>query len=108
MELPPPGYDDETVVPKERLKKLVGHIDEELKRIEVIKRQQPSASLRIDSMLDSDLGQLFQSAEEIGMEHSEYVENLINDYDRFKMSPDEEKLLALHGDIKKLKIFLGG
>ncbi len=108
MNFPPPGYDDETVVPQQRLKFLLGQFEGELDKIKTVFQQHLPGQFRAPSAIEKQFLSLRSSAEELGSEYPFLVEKLITDYDHFRGTPDQEKLDQLFSDVKSLQLLLVG
>jgi hypothetical protein len=108
MNFPPPGYDDETVVPQKRLKNLLGQIESELNKIQSVYQQHLPGQFQAPIKLEREFWTLRASAEELGRDYSFLVEKLIGDYENFRDKPDQIKLDQLFSDIKNLQLLLVG
>ncbi|MCC5831876.1 MAG: hypothetical protein JJU12_02400 [Chlamydiales bacterium] len=109
MNFPPPGYDDESVVPRHRLKFLLSQFQNELSKIETVFHQYlPDRFHTPHTSIEQELGMLRASAEELGSDYPFLVERLISDYEHFRDEPTEEKLEQLFSDVKSLQLLLVG
>ena len=108
MNFPPPGYDDETVVPQQRLKVLLNQLESEFDKIQHVFQQHLPGQFKMREGLDKQFWSLRASAEELGSEYTFLVEKLISDYEHFRDVPDQEKLNKLFGDVKSLQLLLAG
>lgn len=106
---PPPGYDDESVIPRSRLKSLLGQFEEELDTIQKIFSQSiPTEYHENGHDFTADFWGLKATASELGSEYLFLIEKLIQDYQNFKSSPDNSKLEQLFSDVKSLQLLLTG
>lgn len=108
MTLPPPGYDDETVVPQERLKRLLGEFEGELDKIRSVFHQYLPGQFHPPQEVTKRFWRLKVSAEELGTEYAFLVDKIISDYERFQQTPDQAKLDQLFNDVKSLQLLLVG
>jgi hypothetical protein len=108
MNFPPPGYDDDTVVPQQRLKFLLGQLESELNKIQQVFQQHLPGQFQMPAKIEKEFWSLRASAEELGSEYSFLVEKLIRDYEHFRDAPDQAKLDQIFGDFKSLQLLLVG
>jgi hypothetical protein len=108
MSMPPPGYDDETVVPQHRLKFLLGELENELNKVQRVFQQHLPGQFRMPEKIEKEFWSLRESAEELGSEYSFLVEKLINDYEHFRTKPNQERLDQIFNDVKSLQLLLVG
>lgn len=108
MNYPPPGYDDETVVPQQRLKLLLGELEGELNKVQTVFQQHLPGQFQMPVKVEKDFWTLRASAEELGSEYSFLVEKLINDYEHFCDTPDQDRLDQIFSDVKSLQLLLVG
>lgn len=109
MNGPPPGYDDESVVPQYRLKFLLGQFEDELSKIESVFRQNVPGQFESPThSIEPAFEQLRASAEELGSDYRFLIERLVADYERFREEPSQEQLEKLFGDVKSLQLLLVG
>ena len=108
MNYPPPGYDDETIVPQQRLKFLLGELEGELCKIQSVFHQYLPGQFQMPSKVEKEFRSLRASAEELGSEYSFLVEKLINDYENFHNTPDQTTLNQVFSDVKSLQLLLVG
>lgn len=108
MTYPPPGYDDESVVPHERLKVLIGELEGELNKIQSVFHQHLPGQFHPPMEVPKRFWRLRISAEELGEEYAFLVEKIISDYERFQEKPDQAKLDQLFNDVKSLQLLLIG
>lgn len=109
MSLPPPGYDDESIVPQKRLKFLLGEFEKELTKIEAVFHQYlPTQFHAAHSPIEECFLQLKISAENLGSDYPFLVDQLISDYEHFRDEPSKEKLEKLFNDVKNLQLLLVG
>lgn len=108
MNFPPPGYDDESIVPQKRLKFLIGEIESELDKIQIVFRQHIPGQFEVPKEMQKQFSALLSSAEELGSEYTFLVEKLISDYEHFNRYPDQNTLDLLFSDIKSLQLLLAG
>lgn len=108
MNYPTPGYDDETVVPQQRLRFLLGQIEGELNKIQNVFQQYLPGQFNMPVNVEKEFWSLRSSAEELGSEYSFLVEKLISDYDHFRETPDQQKLDQIFSDVKSLQLLLVG
>jgi hypothetical protein len=108
MNFPPHGYDDDTVVPQQRLKVLLGNFEAELGKIQSVFQQHLPGQFRMPAKIEKEFWSLRAAAEELGSEYSFLVEKLINDYEHFRDKPDQEKLDQIFSDVKSLQLLLVG
>ncbi|MFN0065151.1 MAG: hypothetical protein ACKVOH_02820 [Chlamydiales bacterium] len=107
MSSPPPGYDDESTVPKSRLKNLLGVIEDELTTIQLIFTQAVSGEYYDRGKdLSGEFWGLRFTATELGSEYIFLIEKLIEDYGQFNKIPDEGKLEQLFADVKSIQLLL--
>ena len=104
MNFPPPGYDDETVVPQQRLKLLLGQLESELGKIRLVFQQHLPGQFLMPPKIERELWTLRASAEELGSEYSFLVDKLVRDYEHFCDTPDQEKLDQIFSDVKSLQL----
>ncbi len=107
MTYPPPGYDDESIVPQHRLKSLLGQFEAELSKIQTVFRQNLPGEFH-PAEHDQDFWQLRTAAEELGSDYPFLVERLIADYKHFQDEPSGEKLENLFNDVRNLQLLLVG
>ncbi|NGX62130.1 MAG: hypothetical protein K940chlam9_01624 [Chlamydiae bacterium] len=105
-QFPPPGYDDETVVPQKQLKLFLDHFVDRLEVVQSLFQEQVPKEIVPSHELERELSELHASAESLGEEYLFLVERLIRDYTHFKQEPDQEKLDRLFGDVKSLELLL--
>ncbi|MCP5469998.1 MAG: hypothetical protein H7A36_05785 [Chlamydiales bacterium] len=109
MSNPPPGYDDESVVPNARLRNLLGELEDELTVVQKIFSQSvPGEYRERGTDFSAEFWGLRNTAEELGSEYTFLIEKLIHDYEHFKEAPDSAKLEQLFSDIKSLQLLLTG
>lgn len=109
MKGPPPGYDDESVVPQNRLKFLLGQFEDELSKIESVFRQHVPGQFEAPThSMEHAFEQLRASAEELGSDYRFLIDRLITDYENFRDEPSQEQLEKLFGDVKSLQLLLIG
>ena len=108
MNYPPPGYDDESVMPQQRLKLLLGELETELNKIQHVFRQHLPGQFHMPTQIENEFLYLRASAEELGSEYSFLVEKLIHDYEHFRTTPDQSKLEQIFSDVKNLQLLLVG
>ena len=108
MNFPPHGYDDETVVPQQRLKFLLSQLESELDTVQRVFQQHLPGQFKMPARLEKEFWTLRASAEELGGEYTFLVEKLISDYAHFRDTPDQEKLDKIFGDVKGLQLLLAG
>lgn len=109
MNFPPPGYDDESVVPQNRLKSLLGQFEGDLTKIQAVFQEYFPGQFEIPPIsLEDRLEQMRASAEELGSDYPFLVERLISDYKHFNNEPSQEKLERLFSDVKSLQLLLVG
>jgi hypothetical protein len=109
MNFPPPGYDDESIVPRHRLKFLLGQFEDELSKIETVFHQHlPGQFQTPKAAIEQEFWKLRASAEELGSDYPFLVERLISDYEHFRDEPSEEKLERIFSDVKSLQLLLVG
>ncbi len=109
MSGPTPGYDDESIVPKSRLKGLLDRFGEELDDIQKIFAQAvPGEYQESGTDFSSEFWGLRSTAAELGSEYTFLIEKLIQDYDKFKEAPNPDKLEQLFSDVKSLQLLLTG
>jgi len=109
MNFPPPGYDDESVVPQHRLQFLLGQFEDELSKIQTVFEQHlPGQFHTPKTPIEHEFAQLRASAEELGSDYPFLVERLIADYEHFRDEPSEDKLERLFSDVKSLQLLLVG
>lgn len=108
MNFPPPGYDDESVVPQQRLKSLLGQFEHDLDTIQSVFQQHLPGQFNPPTEVEKQFLSLRASAEELGSEYTFLIEKLITDYDHFRDTPDQEKLDQIFSDVKSLQLLLVG
>ena len=109
MNYPPPGYDDESIVPQHQMKRMLGQLEDELSKIETVFQQHlPGEFHPPQDLLEQEFGKLRASAEELGSDYPFLVERLIADYEHFRDEPSEDKLERLFSDVKSLQLLLVG
>lgn len=108
MTFPPPGYDDETVVPQERLKFLLTELEGELGKIQSVFHQHFPGQFQVPADIAGRFWRLKASAEELGSEYTFLVDKIVTDYEHFQRSPDQSKLDQLFSDVKSLQLLLVG
>jgi hypothetical protein len=108
MTFPPPGYDDETIVPQERLKFLLGELEGELGKIQTVFHQYLPGEFHPPQEVTKGFWRLRISAEELGSEYTFLVEKIISDYEHFQEAPDQDTLDQLFSDVKSLQLLLVG
>jgi len=108
MNFPPQGYDDETVIPQQRLKLLLHKFETELNKVQFVFQQHLPGQFQMPTRFDKELRTLRASVEELGTEYHFLVERLISDYEHFRDQPDQEKLDKLFSDVKSLQLLLIG
>lgn len=108
MNFPPLGYDDESVVPQQRLKFLLGQLESELDKVRLVFQQHLPGQFRMPARMEKDFWSLRASAEELGSEYSFLVEKLISDYEHFRDTPEPQKLEVIFNDVKSLQLLLAG
>jgi|GEM_PF-4023825 len=103
------GYDDESVIPRSRLKFLLGQFEDELSTIQRIFAQSVSTESQ-ESARDftAQFWALRSTAEELGSDYSFLIDRLIHDYESFKTTPNPAKLEQLFLDVKSLQLLLTG
>jgi len=109
MSFPPPGYDDESVVPQHQLKFLLGQLEDEFLTIQTVFQQHlPGQFQAPATQIQQEFGLLRVSAEELGADYPFLVDRLIADYEHFCDEPSQEKLETLFSDVKSLQLLLVG
>lgn len=108
MNFPPPGYDDESLIPQQRLKLLLGTFQAELDKIQQVFQQHLPGQFQMPQKIERDFWSLRIAAEELGTEYSFLIEKLISDYNHFKETPDQQSLNRVFSDIKNLQLLLVG
>lgn len=109
MSSPPPGYDDETTIPRLRLKSLLGDFGRELETIEKIFAQSVTMEYKEEGHdFSAEFSKIQETADELGTDYPFLIERLVNDYEHFKQAPDREKLEKLFSDVKSLQLLLTG
>ena len=109
MSGPIPGYDDESVIPRSRLKFLLGQFEDELNTISKIFAQSvPTEFHESERDFTAEFWSLKSTADELGSDYTFLIEKLIHDYETFKASPDGGKLEQLFSDVKSLQLLLTG
>jgi hypothetical protein len=105
---PPPGYDDESVIPRQRLALLLNQLEDELSKVQHVFHQHLPGQFKMPVKSQEDFWLLRAVAEELGSEYSFLVEKLIADYSQFRNAPDQERLDQLFNDVKSLQLLLVG
>lgn len=105
--LPPPGYDDETVVPHKRLYLLLGKFEEELLKLQKELTLHMPIVMRFSNEMQKIFADLRAAAEELGQESLFSVEKLISDYEQFTEGSEIGALQVILNDIKSLQLLLG-
>lgn len=109
MSNPPPGYDDEHVVPQKQLQQLLGQFEYDLQKVEQVFHQNVLLTAPIPpTELEREFVQLRDSAESLGADYPFLIERLIADYENFRDEPSEQKLHHLFGDVRTLQLMLVG
>ncbi len=108
MSLPPSGYDDESVIPVQRLKRLLGELEEELDKVQSVFHQHVPGEFHMTIIMETRYISLRASAQELGSEFRFLIEKLIGDYEHFRDQPDQEKLDQIFKDVKSLQLLLTG
>lgn len=106
MNHPPPGYDDQSVIPKSRLKTQLDRLENELNVIQKIFSQSVPGEFHENTQVSNEFWNLRATAEELGAEYTFLIEKLIHDYENFHQAPDSAKLEQLFSDIKSLQLLL--
>jgi hypothetical protein len=101
---PPLGYDDPTLIPRKRLILLIGRMEDELNRVQKVFKDHVRGDLHSD--ITKDYWALRHSADELGLNYSNLVEDWIRKYENFRTSPSQEDLGALFQEIEGLKTLL--
>jgi hypothetical protein len=105
---PPLGYDDESVMPKQRLKFLLGKLNTELTTIQQVFQQYLPGQFHMSLKSAKEFSSLRMSAAELGSEYSFLVEKLISNYEQFSSAPDQKRLEQVFSDVKSLQLLLVG
>ena len=108
MSFPPPGYDDEIVVPQKRLQALLGQFEGELNKIQSVFQQHVPGKFLVPKETENAFWSLRASAEALGPEYHFLIEKLIQDYEHFRDAPDQENLDRIYSDLKNLQLLLVG
>jgi hypothetical protein len=108
MSFPPPGYDDSTVAATQRLKLLLGQLENELNKIQSVFYQHLPNQFHVPVKVEREFWLFRHSADELGADYSFLVEKLISDYEHFRDLPDQEKLDQIFRDVKSLQLLLVG
>ncbi len=106
MNEPPIGYDDESIVPKTRLRYLLDEFEDELNKVQKVYHQYIPSSFEFPSDVDQHFWQLRQTAQELGEQYHHLIDKLVFDYQSFKKKPDQINLNQLFADIKSLQLLL--
>ena len=106
MRVPPPGYDDDSVIAHRRLVLLVDKLEHELLKIEKVALKNLSITPYVQGEFENSFWQFRHSAEELGAEYSRAVEKLIHIYSQFLSSPSDEKLSEVMKELSHLKSLL--
>lgn len=104
---PSEGYDDESVIPRSRLRGQLVELENELETIQRLFDQTHSMeNSRGSHDFSGELSGLKATAAELGQEYLFLVDKLLDDYQSFKMAPDLDKLEQLFSDVKNLQLLL--
>ncbi len=103
------GYDDESVIPRSRLKFLLGQFEDELNTIQrIFTHSLPKDPNETGRDFSAEFWGLRSTAEELGSDYSFLIDRLIDDYESFKTTPNSAKLEQLFLDVKSLQLLLTG
>lgn len=108
MSFPPPGYDDESVIPQNRMRTVLGDFESELDTMQALFFQSIPVATEIPEGLERHFFSLRSSAEELGAEYLFLVEKLISDYESFQDRPNQDQLDLVFHDLKSLQLLLVG
>ena len=109
MNRPPPGYDDESVVPQQRMRFLLGQFEDELDKINAVFQQHIPGEFHASRMpLEEEFPRLRASAEELGSDYPFLIDRLLADYQHFRDEPSQENLEKLFSEVKSLQLLLAG
>jgi hypothetical protein len=84
--LPPIGYDDGSIIPLERLKKVVNTIDERLAVIQKLSREKIPQSVKEEIVRQFEV--LDNTTEELDLRSSEVVRKVFYEYKQFWGDPE--------------------
>lgn len=101
-QVPPPGYDDPSIIPNQILVNVVTHLENELEKTERVYQKFHPEVLH----LDGELEKLRQSAEDLSERHQELVDRIITSYQDLAASPDQSHFDRLFENVQVLKSFL--
>lgn len=102
---PPPGYDDQSIIPKERLRLLSGEFEKGLNTLEDFFKA--GVSFQVDQQLKLQLNSMHYAAKELGNEYLVLVEELNHAFHAFESNLCLAKLSDVHTHLNSLKIILG-
>lgn len=104
MSLPPYGYEDESVIPKERVVQFIARLERECVLLErLLKRGEG----RFESALRDDFWILRSSCDELGADYHVVGERLAFAYFGFFENPTEDNFHFMVKDMGELKGLLG-
>lgn len=107
MNNPPPGYDDQSIIPKERLNLLANDFEKELKKIEGYLNEGLPGQFQPGKNLKLHLISMNYAAKELGEDSCiEIIESLTHAYHLFESHANLANLNEVLGCIKKLKLSL--
>src|SRR3990167_10785084 len=99
----PPGHDDESIIPRSRLKAILSDMESKLEKIQTIFSQTlPGQYTESSEEFATSFWALRHTATEVGSTCTFLIEKLIHDYEQFKEAPDQAKLEQLFSDIQSL------
>lgn len=100
MPEPTPGYDDPTVIPKQRLVQVLEELESQLREL----YQFPAEALLHD--FEPTFVLMRQSAEELSSEHRESIERIIESCQLYRVDPHPDHLERIQMDVDQLKTLL--
>jgi len=106
MAHPPPGYDDESVIHRSQLKRLLGEFEEELDRIQSLFEQAHPQHVESKSKLEHCFWAVKEASLELGTDYSFLLDQLIENYEQFSIRPDQETLSKIFSSVKSLQLRL--
>ena len=106
MKEPPLGYDDESFIPQQHMIALVDEFEERLDAVQKVFNQHFPGEFHVSEDFQGNMWALKHSAEQLGTDHLQFVDDIIHSYESFQKTPNPEKLKDVFNKLRRFRKFL--